>query len=87
MIAMGMQEQGCGARRFLFALTDGGGTIPPELGVVHRLVAKGHQVSVLADATMRTAVAATGASYTQWSGEPPGEIQDRKRWAPSEKRR
>lgn len=85
MIAMGMQEQGRGAHRYLFALTDGGGTIPPELGVVHRLVAKGHQVSVLADATMRTAVAATGASYTQWSGERPGEIQDWKKVGPKRK--
>ena len=85
MIAMGIQEQGRGAHRYLFALTDGGGTIPPELGVVHRLVAKGHQVSVLADATMRTAVAATGASYTQWSGEPPREIQDWKKVGPKRK--
>ncbi len=28
---------------YLFALVDGGGTVPPELGVVRRLVERGHQ--------------------------------------------
>jgi len=28
---------------------DGGGTVPPELGVARRLVARGHSVRVLAD--------------------------------------
>ena len=34
-------------RRYLFALTDGGGTVPPELGVARRLVASGDDVRYL----------------------------------------
>ena len=83
--SMDYQEQGRSARRFLFALTDGGGTIPPELGVVRRLVDRGHQVAVLAEASMATDVVATGAHYTQWSGEPLGEIQDWKKLGPKRK--
>lgn len=37
---------------YLFALTDGGGTVPPELGVARRLVDRGHHVTVLADESM-----------------------------------
>ena len=40
------------ARTYLFALTDAGGTVPPELGVVRRLVERGHRVTVLADESM-----------------------------------
>ena len=36
-------------RTYLFALTDAGGTVPPELGVVRRVVERGHRVTVLAD--------------------------------------
>lgn len=85
IFAMEDQEQGHSARSYLFALTDGGGTVPPELGVVRRVVARGHRVSVLAEATMAAEVLATGASYTQWSGEPAGEIQDWKNMGPKQK--
>lgn len=46
---------------YLFALTDGGGTLPPELGVVRRLVRRGHRVRVIADASALDAAARTGA--------------------------
>ncbi|QLY31531.1 glycosyltransferase [Nocardia huaxiensis] len=46
---------------YLVALTGSGGTVPPELGVVRRLVERGHRVTVLAEDSMAAAVAATGA--------------------------
>jgi MGT family glycosyltransferase len=52
--------------RYLFALVDGGGTVPPELGAVRRLVERGHRVTVLAEDSMRDDVAATGAVFRPW---------------------
>lgn len=55
---------------YLFALVDGGGTVPPELAAVRRLVERGHHVTVLAEDTMTDEVAATGASFRRWSTAP-----------------
>ena len=38
--------------RFLFAMWEGGGTVPPELAVARRLIARGHVVHVLGDPTI-----------------------------------
>lgn len=57
-------------RTYLFALVDGGGTVPPELGAVRRLVERGHRVTVLAEESMAEDVAATGAAYLPWSTAP-----------------
>ncbi|MEV6772801.1 nucleotide disphospho-sugar-binding domain-containing protein [Nocardia sp. NPDC051030] len=46
---------------YLVALTGSGGTVPPELGVVRRLIRRGHRVTVLAEESMAAQVAATGA--------------------------
>ena len=46
-------------QRYLFALVDGGGTVPPELAVVRRLVARGHDVIVLAEDSMEAEVRAS----------------------------
>ena len=40
------------SHRFLMPLWEGGGNVPPELGVARRLVARGHQVHVLGDPTI-----------------------------------
>lgn len=56
-----MTEQG--RQDYLFALTDGGGTVPPELAVVRRLVDRGHRVRVLAEQTMEQEVRRTGAEF------------------------
>jgi MGT family glycosyltransferase len=56
--------------RVLVALWDGGGTVPAELGVVRRLVARGHAVTVLADPPMAGAVTATGAAFRPWREAP-----------------
>ena len=37
-------------RTYLFTLTDAGGTVPPEVGMVRRVDERGHKVTVLADA-------------------------------------
>ena len=60
-------------RTYLFALVDGGGTVPPELGTVRRLVERGHRVTVLAEDSMRAEVDATGATFRPWAdrAQPP----------------
>lgn len=64
------------ARTYLFALTEAGGTVPPELGVARRLVERGHRVTVLADGSMADEARATGAAYLPWSAGPAGEFRD-----------
>jgi MGT family glycosyltransferase len=54
----------------LVALWDGGGTVPVEIGVVRRLVTRGHQVTVLADPPMAGTVTATGAVFRPWREAP-----------------
>ena len=49
---------------------DGGGNIPPELGVARRLIAGGHHVHVLADPTVRGAAEAVGCTFTPWRRGP-----------------
>jgi UDP:flavonoid glycosyltransferase YjiC (YdhE family) len=52
---------------YLFALVDAGGTVPPELGAVRRLVERGHRVDVIGEDSMREEVLAAGARFTAWS--------------------
>jgi MGT family glycosyltransferase len=54
-------------RRYLFALVDGGGTAPPELGAARRLVERGHHVDVIAEDSMIDDVAASGANFRPWT--------------------
>ncbi|MDX6556772.1 MAG: hypothetical protein QOD86_2967 [Miltoncostaeaceae bacterium] len=51
---------------FLFAVTDAGGTVPPELSVARRLIERGHRVSVLADPTVAEEAARIGAGFRPW---------------------
>jgi MGT family glycosyltransferase len=55
---------------YLFALVDGGGTVPPELAAVRLLVEHGHDVTVLAEDTMHDEVLATGARWLPWVQAP-----------------
>src|SRR3712207_3113632 len=52
--------------RFLLALIDGGGTVPPALGVAAALVDRGHFVRVLADPTVEASARAAGCDFTPW---------------------
>src|SRR5512143_2578156 len=56
--------------RFLFAMWEGGGTGPPELAVASRLVARGHEVTVLGDPSLSQDVSRTGAQFSPWRAAP-----------------
>ncbi len=56
--------------RFLLATWDGGGAVPPELGIVRRLVEHGHDVHVLGDPTLRAQVRGVGATFAPWDRTP-----------------
>lgn len=57
-------------RTYLFTLVDGGGTVPPELGVARRLVDRGHHVTVLGEDSMASDVEAIGARFRAWTTAP-----------------
>jgi MGT family glycosyltransferase len=57
-------------RTYLVALVDGGGTVPPELAAVRRLVERGHTVTVLAEDSMEPDVRASGAAFRPWRQAP-----------------
>ncbi|WP_421118618.1 hypothetical protein ACE2AJ_14775 [Aquihabitans daechungensis] len=65
--------------RFLLATWDGGGTIPPELGLAAELVARGHQVVVLSDDTVEAEAVAAGATFTPWQRAPQARARDAER--------
>ncbi|WP_420111501.1 nucleotide disphospho-sugar-binding domain-containing protein, partial [Pseudactinotalea sp.] len=67
---------------YLFALTDAGGTVPPELGAVRAVLERGHQATVLGDATMAEEVAATGADFRPWS-ESARPVEDWRKQSPT----
>jgi MGT family glycosyltransferase len=58
------------SRRYLSAIVDGGGNVPPELHVVRRLVERGHEVMVLSDDSVAHDVRATGAIWRRWRRAP-----------------
>jgi MGT family glycosyltransferase len=69
-------DENVARRIYLFALTDAGGTVPPELGVVRRLVERGHRVTVLADESMADQVRRTGAAHQPSTSHAVGEFRD-----------
>jgi UDP:flavonoid glycosyltransferase YjiC (YdhE family) len=52
------------------AVIDGGGTLPPAMGVAAELVQRGHRVSVLADPTVAPSARAAGCDFTPWREAP-----------------
>jgi MGT family glycosyltransferase len=58
------------SRRFLITMWEGGGTIPPELGVARRLINRGHTVHVLADPTIQERAEAFGCTFSPWRRAP-----------------
>jgi MGT family glycosyltransferase len=48
---------------FLFLTIDGGGNIPPVLGLAKRLMKKGHTVTVLSEPCLETPVVSLGLNY------------------------
>jgi MGT family glycosyltransferase len=56
--------------RYLFAMWDGGGAVPPELGVARRLISRGHEVRVVGDPTLRDQALGIGAGFAPWVAAP-----------------
>jgi MGT family glycosyltransferase len=54
----------------LMTTWDGAGTTPPLMSVARALVARGHNVRVLADPGLRPEVEATGAEHIAWTRAP-----------------
>jgi MGT family glycosyltransferase len=56
--------------RFLLAVIDAGGTVPPALSLGAELVHRGHQVRVLGDPTIETSAQAAGCAFSSWREAP-----------------
>jgi MGT family glycosyltransferase len=59
-----------GGARFLLAVIDGGGTVPPAIGLAGELVRRGHQVHVLADPTIEASARSAGCAFSPWRDAP-----------------
>jgi MGT family glycosyltransferase len=57
-------------RRFLVALIDAGGTVPPTLGLAAELVRRGHRVHVLSDPIVEPAALSAGCTFSPWRAAP-----------------
>jgi MGT family glycosyltransferase len=54
----------------LLATVQGGGTIPPQMGLARRLVERGHRVHVLSEPTVEAEARAAGCSFRTWPSAP-----------------
>ena len=52
---------------FQFVTWDGGGNLPPALGIARELHRRGHAVRVIGEESQRSAVSSAGLSFTAWS--------------------
>lgn len=57
-------------RRFLFVEWEGGGNLPPALGLARRLVARGHDVRVLSEPCNEAEVRAAGCAFVPYRRAP-----------------
>ena len=58
------------SRRFLLTTWDGGGNVPPELGVARLLVDRGHHVHFVADPTVERSARLAGCTFSPWQRAP-----------------
>ncbi|GAB2456364.1 glycosyltransferase [Comamonas humi] len=56
--------------RILAVCWEGGGNVPPTLAAVRALAARGHQVRLIADDTMRVEAVEAGARFLPWKRAP-----------------
>ena len=56
--------------RFLLAVIDAGGTVPPALSLAAELVRRGHHVRVLADPTIGASARSAGCAFSPWREAP-----------------
>ena len=68
--ADGVSEPRSSLGRFLLAIIDGGGTVPPALGLARALISRGHQVRVLADPTVAADAESAGCTFSPWRAAP-----------------
>src|SRR4051794_5075884 len=64
-------------KRVLLVTWDGGGNVPPELSIARKLIARGHQVRVLADPTVEPEARAAGCTFSPWTTAPHRTTRDR----------
>jgi MGT family glycosyltransferase len=57
-------------KRYLFAIIDGGGTVPTDTSVIRAMVERGHDVRVLADRVLAPDLQSTGAEHIPWERAP-----------------
>ena len=57
-------------KRYLFAIIDGGGTVPADTSVIRAMVERGHDVRVLADRVLAPDIETTGAEHIPWDRAP-----------------
>jgi MGT family glycosyltransferase len=57
-------------KSYLFAIVDGGGSVPPDTSVIRAMVERGHDVRVLADRVLAPDVGRTGAEHIPWNRAP-----------------
>lgn len=74
---------------FLITTFEGGGNVPPVLGMIRRLRARGHSVRVLGDAVLGAEMEAAGATFRPWTTAPNradrrGESDPIRDWAATE---
>ena len=56
--------------RYLLTTWEGGGCVPPELGLARRLIERGHTVRVLACPAVEVAALAAGCEFSPWVTAP-----------------
>ena len=57
-------------KRYLFAIVDGGGTVPADTSVIRAMVERGHDVRVMADRVLAPDLERTGAEHIPWDRAP-----------------
>jgi MGT family glycosyltransferase len=57
-------------KRFLFVMWEGGGNVPPQLGLARKLLSRGHEVRVLTEPSVEEDVRATRASCASFTRAP-----------------
>ena len=65
-----VEHLGHGGARFLLAVIDAGGTVPPAIGLAAELVRRGHAVHVLADPTIEASARSAGCVFSPWRDAP-----------------
>ena len=64
------------SRHFLLCMWEGGGTVPPEIGLARKLIARGHVVDVLGDPTIEAEARQAGCGFLPWREAP--SVKERK---------